>query len=68
MVELIKKIAVGKDITGIPGTRKLERLEENIGAVDFELTTEELSDLNNALSKIKVWEIDILQVLITQKE
>ncbi|MDQ0201331.1 aryl-alcohol dehydrogenase-like predicted oxidoreductase [Neobacillus ginsengisoli] len=41
-------------IVPIPGTRKLERLEENIGAVDVELTTEELSDLNNALSKIEV--------------
>ena len=41
-------------IVPIPGTRKLDRLEENIGAVDVELTFEELSDLNNALSKIEV--------------
>lgn len=39
-------------IVPIPGTRKLERLEENIGAVDIELTAEELSDLKDALSKI----------------
>lgn len=41
-------------IVPIPGTRKLERLEENIGAVDVQLTTEELTDLNSALSKIEV--------------
>jgi len=41
-------------IVPIPGTRKLERLEENLGAADIELTPEELSDLNDALSKIKI--------------
>lgn len=41
-------------IVPIPGTRKMERLEENIGAVDVKLTHEELSHLNNALSKIEV--------------
>lgn len=41
-------------IVPIPGTRKLERLEENLGAVDVELTQDELSDLNNALSKIQI--------------
>ncbi|NHN32864.1 aldo/keto reductase [Paenibacillus agricola] len=38
----------------IPGTRKLGRLEENLGAVGVELTHEELSDLNDALSKIEI--------------
>jgi len=41
-------------IVPIPGTRKLERLEENLGAVDINITAEELSDLNDALSKIKI--------------
>lgn len=41
-------------IIPIPGTRKLERLEENLGAVDVELSPEELSDLNDALSKIEI--------------
>ncbi|MBT2696131.1 aldo/keto reductase [Bacillus sp. ISL-40] len=41
-------------IVPIPGTRKFERLVENIGAVDVELSTEELKDLNNALSKIEI--------------
>lgn len=33
---------------------KLERLEENIGAAEVELTAEELHDLNDALSKIEI--------------
>ncbi|WP_413020410.1 aldo/keto reductase [Peribacillus sp. 1P06PB] len=41
-------------IVPIPGTRKLERLEENLGAADVEMTHEELNDLNDALSKIEI--------------
>jgi aryl-alcohol dehydrogenase-like predicted oxidoreductase len=41
-------------IVPIPGTRKLERLEENLGAADIELTAEELRDLNDALSRIEI--------------
>ena len=41
-------------IVPIPGTTKLNRLEENIGAVSVELTTQELSDLEAATSKIKI--------------
>jgi aryl-alcohol dehydrogenase-like predicted oxidoreductase len=38
----------------IPGTRRLERLEENLAAVNLELTTQELSELNSAISKIVI--------------
>lgn len=41
-------------IVPIPGTRKLNRLEENIGAADIELTEDELVMLNETLSKIKI--------------
>jgi len=41
-------------IVPIPGTRKLERLVENMGAVNIELTYEELNDINSALSKITI--------------
>lgn len=41
-------------IVPIPGTRKLERLVENLGAVDIELTHEELRDINSALSEIAI--------------
>lgn len=41
-------------IVPIPGTRKLERLEENLGAVDVQFTTDEVKKLTEAASKIKV--------------
>ena len=41
-------------IVPIPGTTKLHRLEENLGAVDVELTTEELAELESATSSIPV--------------
>ena len=41
-------------IVPIPGSRKLERLEENIGAVAVELTPADLSDIENAMSQITV--------------
>ena len=37
-----------------PGTTKLHRLEENIGAVAVELTSDDLREIDNAASKIKV--------------
>jgi aryl-alcohol dehydrogenase-like predicted oxidoreductase len=41
-------------IVPIPGTRKLERLEENIGAVAVEVTSDDLREIDSASSKIKV--------------
>ncbi|MBB5326123.1 aryl-alcohol dehydrogenase-like predicted oxidoreductase [Anoxybacillus tepidamans] len=41
-------------IVPIPGTRKLERLEENLGALDVVLTAEELQKLNDALANIEI--------------
>jgi aryl-alcohol dehydrogenase-like predicted oxidoreductase len=38
----------------IPGTTKLSRLEENIGAVSVELTPDDLRDIEAAASKIEV--------------
>ena len=39
-------------IVPIPGTRKIERLEENIGAASVELTSGDLRDIENAASTI----------------
>ena len=39
-------------IVPIPGTRKLSRLEENLGAVDIELTSEDVRNINSAASQI----------------
>ena len=41
-------------IVPIPGTRRLERLEENIGAADVELTADDLREIEDAASKITV--------------
>jgi aryl-alcohol dehydrogenase-like predicted oxidoreductase len=41
-------------IVPIPGTRKLERLAENLGAVDVKLTAENLREIDSAFSKIEV--------------
>jgi aryl-alcohol dehydrogenase-like predicted oxidoreductase len=41
-------------IVPIPGSRKLERLDENLGAVAIELTPNDLREVENALSKITI--------------
>ncbi len=41
-------------IVPIPGTTKLHRLDENIGAVSVELTSDDLRDIQSAASKITV--------------
>jgi aryl-alcohol dehydrogenase-like predicted oxidoreductase len=41
-------------IVPIPGTTRLQRLEENIAAADIELTPEDLGEIDNAASKITV--------------
>jgi aryl-alcohol dehydrogenase-like predicted oxidoreductase len=41
-------------IVPIPGTTKLNRLEENIGAAAIELTSDDLSEIDRAASKITV--------------
>lgn len=41
-------------IVPIPGTSKLHRLQENIGADNITLTTDELSKINSALATIKI--------------
>ncbi|UKA63486.1 aldo/keto reductase [Arthrobacter sp. FW306-04-A] len=41
-------------IVPIPGTRRLHRLEENIGAANIELCEEELGEIQDAASKIQV--------------
>jgi aryl-alcohol dehydrogenase-like predicted oxidoreductase len=41
-------------IVPIPGTTKIHRLEENIGSVSVELTTDDLKEINTASSNIPV--------------
>jgi aryl-alcohol dehydrogenase-like predicted oxidoreductase len=41
-------------IVPIPGTTKLPRLEENIGAANFDLSAEDLRQIGEALSKVDI--------------
>ena len=41
-------------IVPIPGTTKLKRLEENVGAAGVQLTSDDLREIENAASKISV--------------
>lgn len=41
-------------IVPIPGTRKLNRLDENLGAVDIELSADDLQEIEQAMSQITV--------------
>jgi aryl-alcohol dehydrogenase-like predicted oxidoreductase len=41
-------------IVPIPGTTKLKRLEENVGAIEIELTRDDLREIESAASQIEV--------------
>jgi aryl-alcohol dehydrogenase-like predicted oxidoreductase len=41
-------------IVPIPGTRRLERLDENIAAADLKLTTDDLREIDDAAAKIEI--------------
>ena len=41
-------------IVPIPGTTKLERLEENLGAAAVELTADDLREIDSAAARIRV--------------
>lgn len=41
-------------IVPIPGSRKLERLDENLGAADLTLTSQDLADIEQAMAGIEV--------------
>lgn len=42
-------LARGSDVVPIPGTRKRERLEENVGALDVQLTDAELAEIDEVI-------------------
>jgi aryl-alcohol dehydrogenase-like predicted oxidoreductase len=45
-VALAWVLSRGEDIVAIPGTKRVERLEENLGALELSLTDEDLSELD----------------------
>lgn len=53
-INLVWLLAQKPWIVPIPGTRTLEHLEENIAAVDIELTAEDLRHLDEVYSKVRV--------------
>ena len=53
-IALAWRLAQKPWIVPIPGTRKLERLKENIGAIAIELSSEDLNEIDKAASKITI--------------
>jgi len=47
-------LAQNQLIVPIPGTTKLHRLEENIGATAVDLNAEDLAEIGEAISKIQL--------------
>jgi aryl-alcohol dehydrogenase-like predicted oxidoreductase len=41
-------------IVPIPGTRRLSRLDENLGAADVELSPDDLAELDDASTQVKI--------------
>ncbi|MEP9364328.1 aldo/keto reductase [Nocardioides sp. CN2-186] len=53
-VALAWLLAQGPSIVPIPGTRRISRLDENLGAADVELTAEDLAELDTASTAVKI--------------
>lgn len=53
-VALAWLLAQGPSIVPIPGTRRLARLEENLGAADVTLSAQDLVELDDASTQVKV--------------
>lgn len=47
-------LAQGEDIIPIPGTKKRKYLEENVGAIDVQLTPENLTEINNLIQRYPI--------------
>src|SRR6185437_7098693 len=53
-LEVVARVlARGEDVIPIPGTTRIERLEENVGALDLELYDAELSALDAVITAVK---------------
>jgi len=53
-VALAWLLAQSPSIVPIPGTRRLDRLEENIGAAKLSLSSEDLAELDEASTQVKI--------------
>lgn len=57
MISLAWMLSKKDYIVPIPGTRKVYRLKENIGAADIQLTKQEVADIDAALDKIPMSQV-----------
>jgi len=55
-------------IVPIPGTTKLHRLEENLGAVDIQLSVDDLCDIDSAVSKIEIQGLRLPEAVLKMSE
>ena len=55
-------------IVPIPGTTKLHRLEENLGAVDIQFSADELRDIDSAVSKIEIQGLRLPEAVLKMSE
>lgn len=55
-------------IVPIPGTTKLHRLEENLGAVNIRLSAEDLRDIDVAVSKIEIQGLRLPEAVLKMSE
>jgi aryl-alcohol dehydrogenase-like predicted oxidoreductase len=55
-------------IVPIPGTTKIHRLEENLGAVNIQLTADDLQEINCAAAKIEVQGARLPEVVLKMSE
>jgi aryl-alcohol dehydrogenase-like predicted oxidoreductase len=53
-VALARLLAQAPWIVPIPGTRRLVRLDENLGSADLDLTPEDLAELDSASASVQV--------------
>lgn len=53
-IALAWRLAQRPSIVPIPGTRRLSRLEENIGAAEVTLTVEDLAELDEAAREVQI--------------
>ena len=51
-VALAWVLSRGDEVVAIPGTKRVERLEENLGALELDLTDEELGELDGLASDV----------------
>ena len=53
-VALAWLLSRGEHIVPIPGTRRLERLDENLGAADVDLSAGDLAELDRVSTEVRV--------------